>query len=157
MAGRGTDILLVATPKFTPKSFSASRTRIPIRFPRGVEATLAKFKEETDRDHEEVVALGGLHIVATERHESRRIDNQLRGRAGRQGDPGSSRFYLSLQDDLLRIFGGERMQKLMLRLGMEEDMPIESKLITKRIAARRKRSRCSTLNPANTCSSMTTS
>ena len=71
--------------------------------------------------------------MATERHESRRIDNQLRGRAGRQGDPGSSRFFLSLQDDLLRIFGGERMQNLMLRLGMEEDVPIESKLITKRI------------------------
>ncbi len=74
----------------------------------------------------------------TERHESRRIDNQLRGRAGRQGDPGSSRFYLSLQDDLLRIFGGEKMQNLMLRLGMEEDVPIESKLITKRIAAAQK-------------------
>ena len=82
--------------------------------------------------------LGGLHIVGTERHESRRIDNQLRGRAGRQGDPGSSRFFLSLQDDLLRIFGGERMQNLMLRLGMEEDVPIESKLITKRIAAAQK-------------------
>ena len=81
-----------------------------------------------------MVALGGLHIVATERHESRRIDNQLRGRAGRQGDPGSSRFFLSLQDDLLRIFGGERMQNLMLRLGMEEDVPIESRMITKRIA-----------------------
>ncbi len=85
-----------------------------------------------------MVALGGLHILGTERHESRRIDNQLRGRAGRQGDPGSSRFYLSLQDDLLRIFGGERMQNLMLRLGMEEDVPIESKLITKRIAAAQK-------------------
>ncbi|MEX2261253.1 MAG: SEC-C metal-binding domain-containing protein, partial [Bryobacteraceae bacterium] len=81
---------------------------------------------------------GGLHILGTERHESRRIDNQLRGRAGRQGDPGSSRFYLSLQDDLLRIFGGERMQNLMLRLGMEEDVPIESRLITKRIAAAQK-------------------
>jgi preprotein translocase subunit SecA len=92
------------------------------------------FKGETDIEHDEVTALGGLHIVATERHESRRIDNQLRGRAGRQGDPGSSRFFLSLQDDLLRIFGGERMQKLMLRLGMEEDVPIESKIITKRIA-----------------------
>ena len=86
----------------------------------------------------EVVAAGGLHILGTERHESRRIDNQLRGRAGRQGDPGSSRFYLSLQDDLLRIFGGERMQNLMLRLGMEEDVPIESGLITKRIAAAQK-------------------
>jgi preprotein translocase subunit SecA len=80
-----------------------------------------------------VVGLGGLHIVATERHESRRIDNQLRGRSGRQGDPGSSRFFLSLQDDLLRIFGGEKMQNLMLRLGMEEDVPIESKMITNRI------------------------
>jgi preprotein translocase subunit SecA len=79
-----------------------------------------------------------LHILGTERHESRRIDNQLRGRAGRQGDPGSSRFYLSLQDDLLRIFGGQRMQNLMLRLGMEEDVPIESRLITKRIAAAQK-------------------
>ncbi len=89
-------------------------------------------------EHDEVVSVGGLHIVGTERHESRRIDNQLRGRAGRQGDPGSSRFYLSLQDDLLRIFGGERMQNLMLRLGMEEDVPIESKMITKRIAAAQK-------------------
>ena len=85
-----------------------------------------------------MVALGGLHIVGTERHESRRIDNQLRGRAGRQGDPGSARFYLSLQDDLMRIFGGTRMQTLMLRLGMEEDVPIESKMITKRIAAAQK-------------------
>ena len=82
--------------------------------------------------------LGGLLILGTERHESRRIDNQLRGRAGRQGDPGGSRFYLSLQDDLMRIFGGERMQNLMLRLGMEEDVPIESGLITKRIAAAQK-------------------
>ena len=89
----------------------------------------------SNAEHDEVVALGGLHMLGTERHESRRIDNQLRGRAGRQGDPGSSRFYLSLQDDLMRIFGGERMQNLMLRLGMEEDVPIESKLITKRIAA----------------------
>jgi preprotein translocase subunit SecA len=79
-----------------------------------------------------------LHIVGTERHDSRRIDNQLRGRAGRQGDPGSARFYLSLQDDLMRIFGGQRMQNLMLRLGMEEDVPIESKMITKRIAATQK-------------------
>jgi preprotein translocase subunit SecA len=98
----------------------------------------ARHKAETDVEHDEVVGLGGLHIVGTERHESRRIDNQLRGRAGRQGDPGSSRFYLSLQDDLLRIFGGQRMQNLMLRLGMEEDVPIESKLITKRIAAAQK-------------------
>ena len=102
------------------------------------EATLAQYKASTQVEHDEVVALGGLHIVGTERHDSRRIDNQLRGRAGRQGDPGSSRFFLSLQDDLLRIFGGERMQNLMLRLGMEEDVPIESGMITKRIAAAQK-------------------
>jgi len=84
-------------------------------------------------EHDEVIALGGLHILGTERHEARRIDNQLRGRAGRQGDPGSSRFYLSLEDDLLRVFGGERVQALMYRLGMTEGVPIESKLITRRI------------------------
>jgi preprotein translocase subunit SecA len=94
----------------------------------------AGFKAETDAEHDEVVNIGGLAIVGTERHESRRIDNQLRGRAGRQGDPGEAKFFLSLQDDLLRIFGGERMQNLMLRLGMEEDVPIESKMISKRIA-----------------------
>ncbi len=136
MAGRGTDILLGGNPEIYAKEFLRKQNKDPDQIPpEEWEATLARFKEDTDRDHEEVVQLGGLHIVATERHESRRIDNQLRGRSGRQGDPGSSRFYLSLQDDLLRIFGGERMQKLMLRLGMEEDMPIESKLITKRIAA----------------------
>ncbi len=96
---------------------------------------MARFRAETSSEHDEVIAAGGLHVLGTERHESRRIDNQLRGRAGRQGDPGSSRFYLSLQDDLMRIFGGERMQKLMLRLGMEEDVPIESKMISKRIAS----------------------
>jgi preprotein translocase subunit SecA len=84
-------------------------------------------------EHDEVVAMGGLHILGTERHEARRIDNQLRGRAGRQGDPGSSRFFLSLEDDLLRIFGGERIQALMYRLGMKEGVPIESKMLTRRI------------------------
>ncbi|MBZ5699225.1 MAG: preprotein translocase subunit SecA [Acidobacteriia bacterium] len=84
-------------------------------------------------EHDEVIALGGLHIVGTERHEARRIDNQLRGRAGRQGDPGSSRFFLSLEDDLLRVFGGERVKSLMYRLGMTEGVPIESKLISRRI------------------------
>jgi preprotein translocase subunit SecA len=98
----------------------------------------AQVKVGTDKEHDEVVALGGLHILGTERHESRRIDNQLRGRSGRQGDPGTARFYLSLQDDLMRIFGGQRMQNLMLKLGMEEDVPIESGLITKRIAAAQK-------------------
>jgi preprotein translocase subunit SecA len=92
-----------------------------------------QFAEQCRAEHDEVVALGGLHILGTERHEARRIDNQLRGRSGRQGDPGSSRFFLSLEDDLLRIFGGERVKALMFRLGMTEGVPIESKLISKRI------------------------
>jgi preprotein translocase subunit SecA len=92
-----------------------------------------QFVEQCRAEHDEVIALGGLHILGTERHESRRIDNQLRGRAGRQGDPGSSRFFLSLEDDLLRVFGGERVKALMYRLGMTEGIPIESKLISRRI------------------------
>ena len=92
-----------------------------------------QFAEQCKAEHDEVVAMGGLHILGTERHEARRIDNQLRGRAGRQGDPGSSRFFLSLEDDLLRIFGGERVKALMFRLGMTEGVPIESGLICKRI------------------------
>ncbi|HUK36387.1 MAG TPA: SEC-C metal-binding domain-containing protein, partial [Vicinamibacterales bacterium] len=92
-----------------------------------------KYKEVTDHEHDEVVALGGLHILGTERHEARRIDNQLRGRAGRQGDPGSSRFYLSLQDDLMRIFGSDRISGLMQRLGMEEGVPIEHGMVSKAI------------------------
>jgi len=92
-----------------------------------------QFADQCKGEHDEVIALGGLHILGTERHEARRIDNQLRGRAGRQGDPGSSRFFLSLEDDLLRIFGGERVKALMFRLGMTEGVPIESKLITRRI------------------------
>ena len=144
MAGRGTDILLGGNAETMARESLLKQSKNPdemSKFPDGKaewERTLAQFKAQTEKEHDEVVALGGLHIVGTERHESRRIDNQLRGRAGRQGDPGSSRFYLSLQDDLLRIFGGERMQNLMLRLGMEEDVPIESGLITKRIAAAQK-------------------
>jgi len=92
-----------------------------------------QFAEQCKAEHDEVIALGGLHILGTERHEARRIDNQLRGRAGRQGDPGSSRFFLSLEDDLMRIFGGERVKALMYRLGMTEGVPIESGLISRRI------------------------
>jgi len=137
MAGRGTDILLGGNPDAMARDIMRTQGKDPDReeFSADWERTLAEVKVACQVEHDEVVALGGLHIVGTERHDSRRIDNQLRGRAGRQGDPGSSRFFLSLQDDLLRIFGGERMQNLMLRLGMEEDVPIESKLITKRIAA----------------------
>jgi preprotein translocase subunit SecA len=144
MAGRGTDILLGGNPEFLTKEYLKKENKDPDLFqtsPAGSpertewDAVLTRFRNETSTEHDEVVGLGGLHVLGTERHESRRIDNQLRGRAGRQGDPGSSRFYLSLQDDLMRIFGGERMQNLMLRLGMEEDVPIESRLITKRIAS----------------------
>ena len=147
MAGRGTDILLGGNPEFLTKEYLKKQNKDPDALqtsPVGSaeraewDAVYTRFKEETAVEHDEVVALGGLHVLGTERHESRRIDNQLRGRAGRQGDPGSSRFYLSLQDDLMRIFGGERMQNLMLRLGMEEDVPIESKMISKRIAAAQK-------------------
>ena len=139
MAGRGTDIILGGNLDFTLeerlKKLSKSAATMPAA---ELDALREQVRLDIEAERQEVLAAGGLHILGTERHESRRIDNQLRGRAGRQGDPGSSRFYLSLQDDLLRIFGGERMQGLMLRLGMEEDMPIESKLITSRIAAAQK-------------------
>jgi len=139
MAGRGTDILLGGNPEFLLKERLTKAGKSPELLAKlDLEAEFEVIRQQVEAERAEVVAAGGLHILGTERHESRRIDNQLRGRAGRQGDPGSSRFYLSLQDDLLRIFGGERMQGLMLRLGMEEDMPIESGLITKRIAAAQK-------------------
>ncbi len=147
MAGRGTDILLGGNPEFLTKEYLKKQNKDPDALQTAAVGTperadwdtvFTRFKEETTVEHDEVVAVGGLHVLGTERHESRRIDNQLRGRAGRQGDPGGSRFYLSLQDDLMRIFGGERMQNLMLRLGMEEDVPIESKMISKRIAAAQK-------------------
>jgi preprotein translocase subunit SecA len=153
MAGRGTDILLGGNPEFNTKEAFRKQGKDPDYIQRMMilgspgeseaareewNAVFLPYKQRSDQEHDEVVGLGGLHIVGTERHESRRIDNQLRGRSGRQGDPGSAKFFLSLQDDLLRIFGGERMQNLMLKLGMEEDVPIESKLITKRIAAAQK-------------------
>ena len=134
MAGRGTDILLGGNADFLTRARLRKDNKDPDQVAKEeFDAVLATVKTQIEKEHDEVVALGGLHIVGTERHESRRIDNQLRGRAGRQGDPGSARFYLSLQDDLMRIFGGQRMQNLMLRLGMEEDVPIESKMISKRI------------------------
>ena len=147
MAGRGTDILLGGNPEFTAKELLRKQNKdtdfmqtCALGSPERQEwdEVYGRFKDEWQGDHDEVVSLGGIHIVGTERHESRRIDNQLRGRSGRQGDPGSARFYLSLQDDLMRIFGGPRMQNMMLRLGMEEDVPIESKMISKRIAAAQK-------------------
>ncbi len=139
MAGRGTDILLGGNPDFMTRARLRKENKDPDEVSKEEwNEVYAQVKAQTDKEHDEVVELGGLHILGTERHESRRIDNQLRGRSGRQGDPGSARFYLSLQDDLMRIFGGQRMQGLMLKLGMEEDVPIESGLITKRIAAAQK-------------------
>jgi len=139
MAGRGTDILLGGNPDFMAREFLKEQEIDPD------EATESQWQQEylkakriIEAEHKEVVSLGGLHILGTERHESRRIDNQLRGRAGRQGDPGSSRFFLSLEDDLMRIFAGDKVKALMQRLGMEEGVAIESKMVSKRIAAAQK-------------------
>jgi preprotein translocase subunit SecA len=140
MAGRGTDILLGGNPDFLAKELIRKKGLDPATAPPAArEAAWNEAKRLTDPEHERVVGLGGLHIIGTERHESRRIDNQLRGRSGRQGDPGSSRFYLSLEDDLLRIFGSERIQKIMDRLGMEEGEPIEHGMVTRAIGTAQKR------------------
>lgn len=134
MAGRGTDILLGGNPDFLTLQTLREKGLDPQTMPREeYEKIRAHWLEVCPKEHDEVVKLGGLHILGTERHESRRIDNQLRGRAGRQGDPGSSRFYLSLEDDLMRIFASDRISGIMQSLGMEEGVPIESKLITRQI------------------------
>ena len=128
MAGRGTDILLGGNPAFLALSL--------LKGQEGAEAQQKAMEEARsicEKEKEEVIRLGGLHILGTERHESRRIDNQLRGRAGRQGDPGSSRFYVSLEDEIMRIFGSERISPLLGKLGMTEDMPIEHPLISRAI------------------------
>jgi len=165
MAGRGTDILLGGNAEFMAKQelvkkgiavalqeaggeieardtagftvwyYQGNEFRCPTE---AWEEAFARYKSETDVEHAQVIAAGGLHILGTERHEARRIDNQLRGRAGRQGDPGSSKFYLSLEDDLMRIFAKEWVSTLLQRLGMEEGVPIESKLISRRIEAAQK-------------------
>jgi preprotein translocase subunit SecA len=166
MAGRGTDILLGGNPEFMAKQemvkkgiaqqlrvaqgkiegpqedgetslFYYNGNEFLVPTDKWTEA-LGRYKGQTDKEHDEVIGVGGLHILGTERHESRRIDNQLRGRAGRQGDPGSSRFYLALEDDLMRIFAKEWVSNLLQRLGMEEGVPIESKLITRRIETAQK-------------------
>ena len=134
MAGRGTDILLGGNSRFLAKTLVKDEV---------TEETMKKASEKASatvkQEKEKVIQVGGLHVLGTERHESRRIDNQLRGRSGRQGDPGSSRFYLSLEDDLLRIFGSERISKIMDRLGIEEDQPIEHRLVSRAIeSAQRK-------------------
>lgn len=137
MAGRGTDILLGGNAEFLANArFKSGKDEIDEAEFAGI---LAGIKADTDAEHEKVVALGGLHIIGTERHESRRIDNQLRGRAGRQGDPGSTKFYISLEDDLMRLFGSDNISSLMDKLGMEEDMPIEHSFISKSIETAQKR------------------
>ncbi|TLY35010.1 MAG: preprotein translocase subunit SecA [Nitrospirae bacterium] len=130
MAGRGTDILLGGNAEFL---FKKTLYADPEMASERQTALMASIQADCDAEKKEVVTAGGLHIIGTERHESRRIDNQLRGRSGRQGDPGSSRFYLSLEDDLLRIFGSERISKIMLKLGMEEGVPIEAGMVTRAI------------------------
>ena len=161
MAGRGTDILLGGNPEFMAKQecvkkgiaqqlrvaqgkiqIEVDESKSTVWYYAGNEyavpteqwnEALARYKQQTDKEHDEVTAAGGLFILGTERHEARRIDNQLRGRAGRQGDPGASRFYLSLEDDLMRIFAKEWVSNLLQRLGMEEGVPIESRMISRRI------------------------
>jgi preprotein translocase subunit SecA len=158
MAGRGTDILLGGNAEYMARQQTLAEEKAE-RLPKGEEKyvddeefvyffhidgffrvpradwerIISQIRRETEAEHDEVVRIGGLHILGTERHEARRIDNQLRGRAGRQGDPGSSRFYLSLEDDLMRIFGSDRISGLMQRLGMEEGVPIEHGMVTKAI------------------------
>jgi preprotein translocase subunit SecA len=139
MAGRGTDILLGGNPEFLAREMLKQQEIDPDEATdEQFETALAQTKRIVEEEHKEVVGAGGLHIIGTERHESRRIDNQLRGRAGRQGDPGSSRFFLSLEDDLMRIFAGDRVKALMQRLGMEEGVAIESKMVSKRIEGAQK-------------------
>ncbi|MGH9972041.1 MAG: preprotein translocase subunit SecA [Pyrinomonadaceae bacterium] len=139
MAGRGTDILLGGNPDFMAREFLKGEEIDPDEVTDDQWAkAFASARRIVEAEHNEVVGLGGLHIVGTERHESRRIDNQLRGRAGRQGDPGSSRFFLSLEDDLMRIFAGDKVKALMQRLGMEQGVAIESKMVSKRIASAQK-------------------
>ena len=156
MAGRGTDILLGGNPDFLAREFMR-KAEVPeelieeatghaetndegiLAARRQYDGLFRNYKIETDAEHDEVVALGGLHIIGTERHESRRIDNQLRGRSGRQGDPGSTRFYVSLEDDLMQRFGADRVKGLMEKLSPDDDVPVEMGMISKQIEAAQKR------------------
>ena len=142
MAGRGTDILLGGNAEYLAKEMLDAKKYSPEKTPNYGEkkdAALAEARAITSEEHDKVVAVGGLHVIGTERHESRRIDNQLRGRAARQGDPGSTRFFLSLEDNLMRIFGGDKLVSLMNMMNVEENMAIESGIITKQIqSAQRK-------------------
>jgi len=139
MAGRGTDIMLGGNPEMLARE-EALRRKVDLSTdPEGFRKILEEMRALTSQEYRKVIEAGGLHVLGTERHESRRIDNQLRGRSGRQGDPGTSRFYLSLEDDLLRIFGSQRISGVMSRLGMEEGQPIEHSLISRAIENAQKR------------------
>jgi len=134
MAGRGVDILLGGNPDYLAKEHLRKMGMDQAKAtPQDWDKATAAAQQITQEEHEKVVAMGGLHILGTERHEARRIDNQLRGRAGRQGDPGSSRFYLSLEDDLMRIFGSDRISGLLARFGMSEGVPLEHRMVTRAI------------------------
>ena len=140
MAGRGTDIVLGGNPEFLSRGLLRKQNINPDEASEvQKQNALTEAEAQMKAEHEEVVALGGLHIIGTERHEARRIDNQLRGRSGRQGDPGSSRFFVSLEDDLMRIFAADRISSIMQKLGMEEGVPIESKMVSKQIESAQKR------------------
>ncbi|MDD6051347.1 MAG: preprotein translocase subunit SecA, partial [Clostridiales bacterium] len=156
MAGRGTDILLGGNPEFLARramrqeGYDEELIEAAVGHAEDVseevlaarekyQALYASFKQETDKEHDRVLQTGGLHIIGTERHESRRIDNQLRGRAGRQGDPGSTQFFISLEDDLMRLFGSERIGPMVERLGLKDDEPLQAGLLTKQIESAQKR------------------
>ncbi|HLS54396.1 MAG TPA: SEC-C metal-binding domain-containing protein, partial [Tissierellaceae bacterium] len=156
MAGRGTDIVLGGNPEYLAKlemkkkgypdeileevdGFYDTDQEEVLEARKVYDQLVKKYKEETDKEHKKVIEAGGLHIIGTERHESRRIDNQLRGRAGRQGDPGSSRFYISLEDDLMRLFGGDRLRNIVETMNMPEDEPLEHAILTRSIESAQKK------------------
>ncbi len=156
MAGRGTDIMLGGNPEFLAKqemrkqgmeetlisasiSFDETDDEQILKSRQIFKELNARFKKETDKEKEQVIKAGGLKIIGTERHESRRIDNQLRGRSGRQGDPGETRFYIALDDDLMRLFGSDRMERMVDALGLDEDQPIEAKLLSNAIESAQKK------------------
>ena len=141
MAGRGTDILLGGNPEYLAYEELTQKKITPEHpdYQKLKDEAMSGMRNMTEQEHKKVVELGGLHVIGTERHESRRIDNQLRGRAGRQGDPGSTRFFLSLEDNLMRIFGGDKVIAIMERLNVAEDMAIESPLITRQIKSSQKK------------------
>jgi preprotein translocase subunit SecA len=140
MAGRGTDILLGGNPEYIAKAITREKTaKADLDYQEEYKKILDKHRQEAEAEHKKVVELGGLHVLGTERHEARRIDNQLRGRSGRQGDPGSSRFYVALEDDLMRLFGSDRLIGVMDKLGLEEGQAIEHPWVSKSIEIAQRR------------------